>query len=76
MIIVWLLLGIIAWLVLGAIVLATIDDENMSLLRWASECPFGGATTVMLAWPWCVWWVRHCAKRHDEQPNNQIQRAP
>lgn len=68
-IIVWLFVGFTAWIVLGAIVLSAMDDESLSLLRWAKDCPFGGAPTVMIAWPWFVWWIHRNVENDDEQPN-------
>ena len=57
--IIWTLVGLMGWLFLGATVLATMDDDSGTLLRWARGCPFGGATAVMLAWPLTVWWILH-----------------
>ena len=65
MVIVWLLLGLVAWIVIGAVILSAMDDERQSLLQWAKECPAGGATAVMLAWPIVVWWIWRNAK-HDQ----------
>lgn len=77
-VIIWMLIGALGWLLLGAVVLAAMDDDSEALLRWARECPFGGATTVILMWPLTVWWILHCAKRNDEKPNvggNQRERS-
>lgn len=42
--------------VIGIFTLAAVDDNELSLLRWAEKCPLpGGAFWVIMAWPVVVW---------------------
>ena len=52
-----IILILMGWFIIGCIVLAAIDDEHQSLLKWASSCPiiFGYEITVM-CWPIIVWY--------------------
>lgn len=46
----WTIGGLVAWHVVGAMVLAIVDDEHLSLLHWAQECPIG-SWVVVTFWP-------------------------
>lgn len=46
--------GLPVWFLLGTVVLAAIDDDDLSLLGWASACPLGVWLPVM-AWPIVAW---------------------
>ena len=52
-----IVIGISIWFFTGVAALAAVDDDKHSLLEWASECPLGGATFVILVWPWVLYWL-------------------
>lgn len=46
--------GFALWMVLGCMILAFIDDETQSLLKWADACPLG-IGSVIVCWPIVAW---------------------
>lgn len=45
-------LGLLIWFVIGCAVLATIDDENESLRKWAFRAPFLFLyEIIVMSWP-------------------------
>ena len=51
---------IIVWILLGCFVLASMDDENQSILKWAKTAPFPipGPIVAAFIWPYLVYLER------------------
>lgn len=43
------------WFFIGCVVLASVDDKNQSLFKWASSAPYGLYFPTVLAWPVILW---------------------
>ena len=49
----YILAGLMLWIILGCGMLASIDDDEERLLKWAKSGPFGGIGVgfTILLWP-------------------------
>ena len=62
----YILLVFFLWYILGCVVLASIDDKEQSLLKWATTAP-NDLVYLLLVWVWPIVVYFWCRKRGNSK---------